>query len=203
MARHDRPTTEKPFSRPFLVEELLRRPDDTLTIEADAEERAALAAADEVPGVGALTATYRIAREGKFIHVTGEVRARVTQTCVVTLEPFESEVVEPVDVRFAEDAAPPPPPRPAGKRGRDGEPASRRRREPAKAPPPPPPALEEDEDPPDPIVDGRIDLGALAAEFLALGLDPYPRKPGAAFQPIAEEPEESPFAALAKLQTKG
>ena len=39
------------------------------------------------------------------------------------------------------------------------------------------------EDAPDPIVDGKIDLGALAAEFLALGLDPYPRKPGVAFAP--------------------
>ncbi len=36
------------------------------------------------------------------------------------------------------------------------------------------------EDPPDPIIDGKIDLGALAAEFFALGLDPYPRKPGVA-----------------------
>ena len=34
------------------------------------------------------------------------------------------------------------------------------------------------EDAPDPIVDGKIDLGALAAEFMILGLDPYPRKPG-------------------------
>ena len=34
---------------------------------------------------------------------------------------------------------------------------------------------------PDEIMDGQIDLGALAAEFLVLGLDPYPRKPGADF----------------------
>ena len=36
-------------------------------------------------------------------------------------------------------------------------------------------------DPPDEIGNGRIDLGALTAEFLALGLDPYPRKPGVSF----------------------
>ena len=40
------------------------------------------------------------------------------------------------------------------------------------------------EDPPEPIVNGAIDLGALAAEFLMLGLDPYPRKPGAVFEPV-------------------
>ena len=42
----------------------------------------------------------------------------------------------------------------------------------------------EDADIPDPIVGGRIDFGVLTAEFLALGLDPYPRKPGMAFEPV-------------------
>ena len=54
-----------------------------------------------------------------------------------------------------------------------------------------------DEDEPDPIVDGRIDIGALAAEFFALGLDPYPRKAGVAFERPAEpEGEATPFSAL-------
>ena len=44
-----------------------------------------------------------------------------------------------------------------------------------------------DEDDPDPVIDGKIDLGALAAEFFALGLDPYPRKPGVEFVAPAEE----------------
>ena len=63
------------------------------------------------------------------------------------------------------------------------------------------PAHEED-DPPDPIVDGKIDLGALAAEFVALALDPYPRKPGARFEPVDVEPdrERIPFAGLARLK---
>jgi len=46
----------------------------------------------------------------------------------------------------------------------------------------------------------------VAAEFLALALDPYPRKPGVEFespQPEAEPDEKaSPFAALAKLKEK-
>ena len=32
---------------------------------------------------------------------TGRVRARVGQTCVVTLEPIESEIDEPIDLIFA------------------------------------------------------------------------------------------------------
>lgn len=56
------------------------------------------------------------------------------------------------------------------------------------------------DDPPDPIVGGMVDLGAVAAEFFTLGLDPHPRKPGAAFdEPAAGDPEASPFAALKKL----
>jgi hypothetical protein len=56
-------------------------------------------------------------------------------------------------------------------------------------------------EPPDEIVNGQIDLGALTAEFLALGLDPYPRKPGVDFdyRDPADE-KDSPFAALNKLK---
>ena len=58
----------------------------------------------------------------------------------------------------------------------------------------------EDAEMPDPIVNGAIDLGALAAEFVALGLDPYPRKPGVAFAEPAPEDSASPFAALGRLR---
>ena len=61
-------------------------------------------------------------------------------------------------------------------------------------------ALETD-DPPEAIRDGVIDLGAVATEFLLLGLDPYPRKPGAVFDaPPAGDPKSHPFAALAALK---
>ena len=57
-----------------------------------------------------------------------------------------------------------------------------------------------DEDEPDLIIDGKIDLGALTAEFFALGLDPYPRRPEAVLdrEPSNSEPTNSPFAALAE-----
>ena len=47
---------------------------------------------------------------------------------------------------------------------------------------------------------GRIDFGALTAEFLALGLDPYPRKPGITFEPVVAGEEAGPFAGLRKLR---
>lgn len=57
------------------------------------------------------------------------------------------------------------------------------------------------DEPPEPLVGGSVDLGALATEFLILGIDPYPRKEGAQFTaPKIEEPSEHPFAVLAPLK---
>ena len=64
-------------------------------------------------------------------------------------------------------------------------------------------AVVEEESEADPIVAGHIDLGEIAAETLALELDPYPRQDGEAFEAHieaddAEPGKQSPFAALAK-----
>jgi uncharacterized metal-binding protein YceD (DUF177 family) len=186
------------------VEELLRRPDEPYVVRAEPEELEALARADGLPGIPELSAEFKVERSGRDLRVRGEVRARVTQECVVTLEPFEVKVVEAVDVRFAMAPAGPP------GAPRAGERMSRRRaaavEDKRKAPPPPAFPAHEEDDPPEPIVDGRIDLGALAAEFMALGLDPYPRKPGAEFTPLQEDAgddDESPFAGLAALRKDG
>jgi uncharacterized metal-binding protein YceD (DUF177 family) len=188
-----------PFSRPFSVDELLRRPDEPLTLTAEPDELTALAREDGVTSIESLKAVLKIAKQGKDIRVTGEVRASVTQECVVTLEPFTSEIVEEVDVRFAFPAGPPP------SQPRDGARLSRRRAQDLmehRPAPAPVIATHEEDDPPDTIIDGKIDLGALAAEFMALGLDPYPRKPGVAFAEIVDDEviEESPFAQLAGLK---
>lgn len=62
-------------------------------------------------------------------------------------------------------------------------------------------AENEDDDDADPIDNGWIDLGEVAAETLALDLDPYPRKPGEAFDEHIEDDArdakpQSPFAIL-------
>ena len=57
----------------------------------------------------------------------------------------------------------------------------------------------------EPLIGNSVDLGLLATEFLMLGIDPYPRKPGVAFDApeAAADPAGHPFAALAALQKKG
>ncbi|MGI8526316.1 MAG: YceD family protein [Pseudolabrys sp.] len=127
----------------------------------------------ELPQLGAV---FDVARRGAGVRVIGQVRALVGQTCVVTLDPIESEVMESVDVSFAPsqdaDAVESGP----TKKGKE---------------------------PPEPLLDGVLDLGALAAEFLILGLDPYPRKAGAKFvAPKAEGASGHPFAALEALKKR-
>ncbi len=175
-------TEAQPLSRVVRIDALPHE-GQTVTIEASAAEREALAKLYDLPAIQALTATLRVEPDGRGgARVTGAVRGELTQICVVSLEPFDATVDEAVDVKFA--------PEPKGDRGRG---AAREAVTFTLA----------DEDDPDPVVDGRIDLGALAAEFFALGLDPYPRKPGVEFVAPAEQaPSDSPFAALATRRAK-
>jgi uncharacterized metal-binding protein YceD (DUF177 family) len=150
-------------------------------LEADAEVRAAVAKVAGLRGLPRLTANFDVTRRGADgLHVVGAVSATVGQTCVVTLEPMDSEVEETVDVAFV----PPPAPEPAaGDKTEKTEPRDVRWND------------------PEPLIGGTIDLGAIATEFLILGLDPYPRKAGAVFQPPHDDkPDPGPFAGLAKLK---
>ena len=71
------------------------------------------------------------------------------------------------------------------------------------APAPAADAKNGDDEPPEPLVDGNVDVGALATEFLLLGIDPYPRKPGAEFAPPkVEDGGAHPFAALEMLKKR-
>jgi uncharacterized metal-binding protein YceD (DUF177 family) len=171
-----------PFRRIVRVEAI---PQDgqTLAIEASPSEREALALLYRIPAIAALTATLRVERAGQGgARVMGAVHAEFTQVCVVSLEPFAATVDEDIDVKFA--------PQPEGNSGR----RPLRETETVSI---------ADEDEPDPVIEGKIDVGALAAEFFALALDPYPRKPGVEFAAPAESARAySPFAALAAKSAK-
>src|SRR3954452_19305713 len=90
--------------RPFDVADIRDDDGTIVNIEATQAERAALAEAYNLPDVAALTARLNVTRRGKIVSVTGHVLARISQVCVVTVEPFESEVDEPVDMTYAPEA---------------------------------------------------------------------------------------------------
>jgi uncharacterized metal-binding protein YceD (DUF177 family) len=148
---------------------------DLVTDEATRTEVAKLAGLRSLPR---LQAVFDVTRQGAHgLRVSGHVAATVGQTCVVTLDPIENEVAESVDLVFA-----PPGELPAAPHGET--------------------VVENyDEEAIEPLVGDTVDLGALATEFLLLGIDPYPRKPDAKFEPPHEDNAgASPFAALAALK---
>ena len=151
-------------------------------IEADQPTRKAMADVAGLREILSASASLDVMpRGGGRFHVAGHVRARVGQTCVVTLDPIESDIDEPIDLIFA-----PPEQIPELSDLVDDAAESE----------------EEIPDPPEPIVNGIIDLGRLATDALFLAIDPYPRKPGAVFEPRveADDPEDHPFAALKALK---
>ena len=169
-----------PWSVPVRISEI---PEEGRSYQLDADERTrdAVARAVVVDAIPRLHAAFTLTRRGRDgLHVSGEVTALVDQACVVTLEPMQSEVAEPVDIAFTA----------AGSRS------------------PPAVAVElslDAEDPPEPLENGTVDLGHVAVEFLTLGIDPYPRKEGVAFEPpVSEANIEAaaghPFAALQALK---
>jgi uncharacterized metal-binding protein YceD (DUF177 family) len=112
-----------------------------------------------------------------LVRVTGSLHAEVVQRCVVTLEPFAADVDAHVDELFGPDTG----------------------------------AIEiadtpyDEVTPPEPFDGDAIDLGELAAQQLALVLDPYPRKSDSIAEGVislekpsgADEVTNKPFAELA------
>ncbi|WP_048647647.1 YceD family protein [Nitratireductor soli] len=141
-------------------------------IEADAVARTALAEAHALLSVERFRAELMVRPwKSDGVRVIGRVRADITQACVVTLEPLTARI----DAEMAATLVP--------------ETSRLARNE-----------LEggefildaEGPDLPDTFAGDTIDIGALAEEFFALAIDPYPRKPGSAVEtePAPEDPAE-------------
>jgi uncharacterized metal-binding protein YceD (DUF177 family) len=169
-----------PWSVPVAVEQI---PETGVhrDLEASQVSRDAMAEVAGLREVLAATASLDVTpRGGGRFHVGGRVKARIGQTCVVTLDPIENDIDEPIDAVFAPSDQIP---QLADLVDDDAD-------------------SEEVPDPPEPIENGMIDLGRVATDALFLAIDPYPRKPGAAFEPvvIAPDPDDHPFAALKALK---
>ena len=171
----ERPNFERPeFHRP-LATEAVGPGGLTREVTADAAECAALAIRLRLPAVLALSCRFQLSREGR----DGEV-VMASGRLAARVEQVCVVSLDPfeaaIDEAFRVRFVP------DGSQNEDGDPES------------------DDELP---YSGGAIDLGEATAEQLALALDPYPRKPGAALPD--EEPATAtihPFAALAARRAR-
>lgn len=152
--------------RPVAVDRIGSRGLD-VTVEANAAECTALAERMGIPAVSSLTCHFHVTRgSSDAITATGHLRARVVQTCVISLEDFAADVEERFRLRFV----------PIGQQADETDP--------------------EDPEDEVVYEVGMLDLGEAAAEQLSLALDPYPHRPGAALPDSEPEAAVHPFAAL-------
>jgi uncharacterized metal-binding protein YceD (DUF177 family) len=173
--------TAAEFSR-ILAPDVVPPDGVTVTLKANDEECQALARRFDLVRLDLLEGEARVERAGEdLLHVAGQLHARVAQRCVVTLEPVEAIVDATFDRLFAREAT--------EETEKEVE-------------------IDPEAELPEPLTEGRLDLGEILAEELSLALDPYPRSPEAD-QRLAElgvaaddegAGEANPFAALAALR---
>jgi uncharacterized metal-binding protein YceD (DUF177 family) len=165
-----------PWSEPVRLSQLSHEP-LRRTLTADEAARQRIAKTLNLDELLELTAEVEAAPWLDGAQLQARWRARVVQTCGVTLDPFVSELAGEFRVRAVPEGSPTAPAMSAEQ------------------------VLDpEAEDPPDVLGEDRLDLAAYVVEHLALEVDPYPRKPGVEFEPPEPEPEVSPFAVLKNLK---
>jgi uncharacterized metal-binding protein YceD (DUF177 family) len=167
------------FSRLIDADSIAESP-RRIEISADETERRRLAGRFGLKAIERLEAEVRLARRAGLIYTEGHVDADVVQSCVVTDEPLPAHVDAPFSVRFVADTA-------AAAADDEIE-------------------LSAEDCDTLPLEGGKIDLGELAAETLALALDPFPRSAAAdvALEQagLGNETEAGPFAALKALKER-
>jgi uncharacterized metal-binding protein YceD (DUF177 family) len=165
------------WDSPLKLHELARGP-VSVSLEADAAQRAAIATRLGLESLPSLKAQLTVKPWLDGAEVTGRLEAVVEQVCGISLDPFEQPVTGEIFVQAVPAGSPNAPSHHGDELELDAEAA----------------------DPPD-VLDGEaIDLAAYVVEHLALELDPFPRKPGAVLDYQPPDEDSSPFAALEKLQ---
>jgi len=165
-----------PWRDAVLLSQVARAPVQR-RISPDPSQLSAIARTIGVDRLDALEANVSASSWMDGAEVRGRFTAQVVQTCGVTLEPLELAVSGDFLLRLLPPGSPN---LPANDEDSDVDP--------------------EADDPPEALEGEEIDLAAYVVEHLALEIDPFPRKPGAVFEPSQEEDETSPFAALRRLK---
>lgn len=150
------------MTAPALPSELIRMvkarplPAGLVVIEANAEERAALAVRFGLGAVTDLRAEVALDQKARAIRATGRLKAAIMQPCAISTEVFPVMIDEPVDLRFVEDS---------GRPMTEGEALEIE--------------LEADDCDEIAFTGDMFDLGEAVAQTLGLAIDPYAEGPNA------------------------
>ena len=168
-----------------------------LSISPDEDQKAQLVNRLNILGIESLEADLSLKREqgNMVIHVEGHIKAQLKQSCVVTLEPLDTQVDETFEAWFADpDQAVTLAKAKHDRLTKTGG---------AEVP-----VLDERDDP-EAIIDGQIDLGELVTQHLSLAINPYPHAEGVHYEygddepkKVPEEFKNNPFAALKDWKSK-
>ena len=151
-----------------------------LSIEANSDERTAIAKRFGIPSVESLSGEVSISANAEKISLKGVVRATLTRECVASLEPLVEEIEDPFDLEFLRQETP----------AEDDEIGA---------------AGEDWLDQPETWSGDEIDVGEIVVQQVSLAMNPFPRKENA--ENLADaygaQAESSPFAALKNLAGDG
>ncbi len=159
----------------------------SLHLQATEPEREAIAKRLNIVSVEALSADLTVKpMAGDNYRIDGRITGAVTRNCVVTLVPVGEAIDEEIGLVLR-------PPLPQERDARHG----RQPHEPMDLP------VEGEEDS-EPYFGNEVDLGSLLVEYVALGLNPYPRAEGVEFTQHIEDDAgaDSPFAVLEELKRR-
>jgi len=159
----------------------INRKPKRIELRASEAERSAVARRFDILQIDRFEASVALRRTPLgLIHLQGTLRAKVAQECVITLEPVEADIEEAFEAFYSE--AP-----------RDDENVESD-------------MTLEDELWPEPVVEGRIDVGEAVIQQLGVALDPYPKKANAELHKsefgTKTTDSHRPFAGLAELTPK-
>lgn len=168
---------QKEFSYPLQIDEL-GQGEQTYKLRADKEQLQTLAEILQVPAVNSFGANIGLKFQKKrgLLEVYGTVKANLGLISVISLEPFDKDYTAEFKLTYDTNATY------EDIYGEDDD---------------------IKDDVPDIVYDGKIDLGDIAIEQIALIMEDHPRKDGEEFDAVIEDNEpvkNNPFAALAKLK---
>lgn len=168
---------QKDFSYPLKIEDI-NQGEQEYKLLADKAQLETLREILQVPAVNYFAADIKLKFQKKrgILDVSGQVRAGLGLISVISLEPFDRDYKTDFTLTYDTNAT------------------YEQIRE-----------MDEgiETDVPDIVIGGKIDLGDIAIEQLALVMEDHPRKEGEEFSPQIEDDaplRENPFAVLSKLK---